>query len=64
MDSVQFKNIGVNNSQNIHQVNRKQDSAVTNPAVTRTAVPEFRPASYTTPVTIRTTLATKDEKKK
>lgn len=64
MDSVQFKNIGVNNPQNIQQINRKQDSAVTNPAVTRTAVPEFRPASYTTPVTIRTTLATKDEKKK
>lgn len=70
MDSVQFKNtaVGVNDvksPQNIQQINnRSQNTAVTNPAVTTTQQPQYRPASYTTAVTVRTSLATKDEKKK
>ena len=66
MDSVQFQNlsIGVNELNSPQTVNRKQTNAVTNPAVTQTKSPEYRPASYTTAVTVRTTLTTKDEKKK
>ena len=64
MDSVQFKNVGLNEPQKIQPVSRNQQSAVTNPAETRTNPPEYRPASYTSAVTVRTNLATKDEKKK
>ncbi len=70
MDSVQLNNVGINNSQrvnnsyNIQQVNRNQSSAVTNPAAARTEAKEYRPASYSSAVTVRTHLATKDEKKK
>ncbi len=64
MDSVQFKNVGINSSQNIQQVNREQRTSVTNPAVSQTKAPQYRPASYTSAVTVRTNLATKDEKKK
>jgi hypothetical protein len=61
MDSVQFQNlsIGVNELNSPQTVNRKQTNAVTNPAVTQTKIPEYRPASYTTAVTVRTTLTTK-----
>lgn len=64
MDSVQFKNVGLNEPQKIQSASRNQQSAVTNPAETRTNPPEYRPASYTSAVTVRTNLATKDEKKK
>lgn len=66
MDSVQFKNIGagVNEIKSPKTNDRQQNSAVTNPAVSRTAVHEYKPASYTSAVTVRTNLATKDEKKK
>ena len=66
MDSVQFKNIGVGvNEINSPKINdRNQNSAVTNPAVSKTTVPEYKPAAYTSAVTMRTHLATKDEKKK
>ena len=66
MDSVQFGNF--NNAGNVNapqSVNRSQASAVTNPvAATKTQAPEYKPASYTSAVTVRTHLATKDEKKK
>lgn len=64
MDSVQFKNVGVNSPQNIHQINRQQSSAVTNPATQVSETREYRPAAYNTAVTVRTQLATKSEKKK
>ncbi len=68
MDSVQLNTIEVNpqgvNPQNIQQVNRHKNSAVTNPVAQKTEVKEYRPASYSSAVTIRTHLATKDEKKK
>ena len=64
MDSVQFKNVGVNSPQNIHQINRQQSSAVTNPAAQVAETREYRPAAYNTAVTVRTQLATKSEKKK
>ena len=63
MDSVQFKNTGVNVPQT-QTVNHNRQSAVTNPAVLNTEVKEYKPASYNTAVTVRTHLATKDEKKK
>ena len=66
MDSVQFKNIGngVNEVKAPQTLNRSQNTAVTNPAVTQTQAPLYRPASYTSAVSVRTTLATKEEKKK
>ena len=66
MDSVQFKNIGngVNEVKAPQTLNRSQNTAVTNPAVTQTQAPLYRPASYTSSVSVRTTLATKEEKKK
>jgi len=64
MDSVQFNSVGVNNPQNIQQINRKQETATINSAVSRTEVPKYKMASYTTTVTLRTNLTTKDEKKK
>ena len=63
MDSVQFKNTGVNVPQT-QTINHNRQSAVTNPAVLNTEVKEYKPASYNTAVTVRTHLATKDEKKK
>ncbi len=64
MDSVQFRNIGVNSPQNIQQIDRNQRSAVTNPAAPHVKTQEYRPAAYTSAVTVRTHLSTKDEKKK
>ena len=64
MDSVQFQNIGVNEPQKTQNVNRNKQSTVTNSVVSTTNVPEYRPASYTSTVTVRTNLTTKDEKKK
>ena len=64
MDSVQFNSVGVNNPQNIQQINRKQEAAVANSAVSKTEAPKYKSASYTTTVTLRTNLTTKDEKKK
>lgn len=64
MDSVQFRNIGVNSPQNIQQIDRNQSSAVTNPAASHVKTQEYRPAAYTSAVTVRTHLSTKDEKKK
>ena len=66
MDSVQFKNVGtgVNETKAPQLVNRNQGNAVTSPVASQTQAPHHRPASYTTAVTIRTNLATKDEKKK
>ncbi len=64
MDGVQIQNSGINNPQSIQQVKQQQVSVVSNPAVSQTKAPEYRPASYTTAVTIRTNLATKDERKK
>ena len=64
MDSVQLNTAGINNPYNIQQVNRNQSSAVTNPAAPKTEAKEYRPASYSSSVTVRTQLTTKDEKKK
>ena len=66
MDSVQFKNIGTNtvtgNQVNpASQNNRNQSVTVTD---LYTKKQEYKPASYNTAVSVRTTLATKDEKKK
>lgn len=62
MDSVQFKNTGVNIPQT--QTVNRNSGVVTNPAVSQTEVKEYRPASYTSAVTVRTRLTTKQEKKK
>lgn len=70
MDSVQLNTVGMNNPQwvnnphNIQQVDRNKDYAATNPAAHQGEVREYRPAAYTSPVAVRTSLTTKDEKKK
>ena len=64
MDSVQFKNIGTNSASGLSQTNtipqnnRRINSAVTNPSAIRTS--EYKPSAYTTTVTVRTSLTTKD----
>ena len=66
MDSVQFKNVGtgVNEIKTRQVNNRNQNPAVTNPAVSDAKSSQYRPAAYNTAVTVRTHLATRDEKKK
>ena len=63
---MQFQNvgIGVNETKAPQKVNHNQQGVVTNPAVFTTKQPDYRPASYTSAVTVRTNLTTKDEKKK
>lgn len=64
MDGVQFQNVNSNNM--VNNITIPQNSLVSKPEQNRsyTRLPEYKPASYTSQVTLRTNLATKDEKKK
>ena len=66
MDSVQFQNVnfGVNETKAPQKVNRSQQSAITNPAAAINNPPAYPAAPYNNAVSVRTTLTTKDEKKK
>ena len=64
MDSVQFKNIGLAESQNTQNINRRQSSVSNNTAQTQTKATVYQPASYTSTISLRNSLTTKDEKKK
>ena len=64
MDSVQFKNVGVNEPQKIQTVNHKDSTVVTQPSTDRINTAQYNPKAYNSAITVRTTLATKDERKK
>ncbi len=66
MDSVDLKNINIYSAQASAPKRVADSSRVTNPeeATEKTKTPAFKAAAYTSAVTIRTNLTTKDEKKK
>ena len=66
MDSVQLNNFN-NGAANVNapqNINRRQNSAVTNPVENTQNNQAYKPAAYDSTVKVRTTLTTKDEKKK
>ena len=66
MDGVQLNNFnnGVNNINAPQNINRNQNSAVTNSVEHTQSAQVYKPGAYNSTVKIRTTLTTKDEKKK
>ena len=65
MDSVQFKNLGgtdINNISSVNKIKPQENNVVSNP-VSNVQNNDYRPVSYKTPVTLRTNLATKNERK-
>ena len=66
MDSVQLNNFN-NGAANVNapqNINRRQNSAVTNPVENTQNNQAYKPVAYDSTVKVRTTLTTKDEKKK
>ena len=63
MDSVNLKNWNIYKNQSI-KINDAPASFVSNPAEEKKQQPSFRAAGYNSVVTVRTSLTTKDEKKK
>ncbi len=66
MDSVQLKNVNfgvgeINAPQNVNRNQRKSGTDNSNMQISRPE--QYKPASYTSAVTVRTTLSTKQEKK-
>ena len=66
MDGVQLNNFnnGVSNVNSPQNINRKQESAVTKPAERTQSPHTYKPKAYDSTIKVRTTLTTKDEKKK
>lgn len=64
MASVDFQNLNVFYSQGVKRKATPQTNIAKDLSIETKQVPSFRQAAYTTPITLRTTLANKDERKK